>query len=111
MNAMASSAAAKESKHFVVPVHEGPAASLIEKPLPTLDVAAKETDRQMRVKSFRHSDHVEVGKDHFDEHLNQWLGKIGEPNIISLQTFTYTHQDLASRAWVTDYGVMVVYRG
>ena len=111
MNAMLSSAAAKESKHFSVPVHAGPTESLIVKSLPTLEVAALESDRQMRIKSFRHSDHVEVGKDHFDEHLNQWLGKVGEPNIIKISTFSYTHQDLASRAWVTDYGVMVVYRG
>ena len=111
INAMASSAAAKEFKHFVVPVHAGPTESLIERPLPTLEVAAKETDRQIRIKSFRHSDHVEVGKDHFDEHLNQWLGKVGESNIIKISTFAYTHQDLASRAWITDYGVLVVYRG
>lgn len=111
INPMSTSAAAKESKHFSVPVHAGPTESLIAKPLPTLEVAAKETDRQMRIKSFRHSDHVEVGKDHFDEHLNQWLGKVGEQNIIKISTFSYTHQDLASRAWVTDYGVMVVYRG
>lgn len=111
INPMSTSAAAKESKHFSVPVHAGPTESLIAKPLPTLEVAAKETDRQMRIKSFRHSDHVEVGKDHFDEHLNQWLGKVGEQNVIKISTFSYTHQDLASRAWVTDYGVMVVYRG
>lgn len=111
MNAMASSAAAKEFKHFVVPVHEGPTEMLITKPLTTLEVAAKESDRQMRVKSFRHSDHVEVGKDHFDEHVCQWLGKVGESNVISISPFTYTHQDLASRAWITDYGLLVVYRG
>ncbi len=105
------SAPLKVSKHFVVPVHEGPTESLIAKPLPTLEVAAKESDRQMRVKSFRHSDHVEVGKDHFDEHVNQWLAKVGEQNVISLTTFTYTHQDLASRAWITDYGILAVYRG
>ncbi|MBL9166970.1 MAG: hypothetical protein JNN07_04450 [Verrucomicrobiales bacterium] len=111
MNAMASSAAAKEFKHFVVPVHEGPTEMLISKPLTTLEVAAKESDRQMRVKSFRHSDHVEVGKDHFDEHVCQWLGKVGESNVISISPFSYTHQDLASRAWITDYGLLIVYRG
>lgn len=111
MNAMATSAGAKEFKHFVVPVHEGPSEMLIAKPLTTLEVAAKETDRQMRVKSFRHSDHVEVGKDHFDEHVCQWLGKVGEANIISISPFAYTHQDLASRAWITDYGLVIVYRG
>lgn len=111
INAMASSAGAKEFKHFVVPVHAGPTEMLIAKALPTLEVAAKATDRRMRIKSFRHSDHVEVGKDHFDEHVSDWLGKVGDENIVRFSTFAYTHQDLASRAWVTDYGVLVVYRG
>lgn len=111
INAMATSAAAKEVKHFVVPVHAGPTESLIAKPLPTLDVAAKDTERQVRVKSFRHSDHVEVGKDHFDEHVCQFLGRIGEENIMSIHPFNYTHQELASRAWITDYGILVVYKG
>jgi len=34
-----------------------------------------------------------------------------EQNIVRLSTFTYTHQDLASRAWITDYGILAVYRG
>jgi hypothetical protein len=39
------------------------------------------------------------------------LQKIGELNIISLTPIAYTHLDLATRAWVTDYGVLIVYRG
>src|SRR5437773_5744239 len=42
VNPIATSAAAKEEKHFAVPVHDSPTESLINKPLPPLEVAAKE---------------------------------------------------------------------
>ena len=113
-NVMSSSAAAREEKHFAVPQHEkGPAtpAPAIEKALKPLDAAAKETDKQLRVKTLRRSDCVEVGKDHFDEKATEILGKIGEANVVSISTFTYTHQDLATRQFVTDFGILIVFRG
>lgn len=110
IDAMASSAAAKEEKHFKVPQHEKPAELLITKPLAPLEVAAKEGIR-MRVKSIRRSDCVEVGKDRFDEVVTEFLDKVGEANVVSITTFNYTHMDLATRAWVTDYGAFIVYRG
>jgi hypothetical protein len=105
-------AAAKEEKHFVVPVSEGPTQSLIHKPLPPLDVAAK-TDgtKQMRVRCIRHSDCVEVGKDRFDEMVSDFLNKVGETNVTNVSVFNYQHLDLATRQMVTDYGIMIVYRG
>ena len=114
VNVMATSAAAREERHFAVPQHEkGPAAPppTIEKPLKPLDASAKETDKQLRVKSIRRSDCVEVGKDHFDEKVTEFLGKVGEANVVSINTFTYTHQDLATRQFITDFGVLMVYRG
>ena len=65
----------------------------------------------LRVKSFRHSEHVEVGKDHFDEHLGKFLTEVGEASVVKIDTIVYTHQDLASRQWITDYGILVIYRG
>jgi DNA-directed RNA polymerase subunit RPC12/RpoP len=99
-----------EEKHFVVPVHATPGESLIAKPLPPLETSAKEGIK-MRVKTIRHSDCVEVGKDHFDEAVTKFLEKIGDSNVVSISTFNYTHLDLATRQWVTDYGILVVYRG
>jgi len=111
LNPMASSAAAREPhKHFAVPQHEKAAEALIAKPLKPLDIAAKE-GITLRVKTLRHSDHVEVGKDHFDDHLGKFLNEIGEANIVKLEPIVYTHQDLASRQWITDYGMMIIYRG
>jgi DNA-directed RNA polymerase subunit RPC12/RpoP len=113
LNPMHSSAAARaEQPHFKVPTYEkAPPAAAIEKPLVPLDAAARHSDKQIKVRTVRHSDHVEVGKDLFDDHVTQILQKIGEPNIISITTLAYTHMDLATRAWVTDYGVLIVYRG
>ncbi|HXG49472.1 MAG TPA: hypothetical protein VNO52_17750, partial [Methylomirabilota bacterium] len=109
-NPILASAAAREHKHFAVPQHDKKAESLIAKPLKPLDAAAKETDKGLHVKTIRRSDCVEVGKDHFDQIVTEFINKIGEPNIINISTFTYSHQDLSSRAWITDMGVMIVYR-
>jgi len=111
INPMASSAAAKVEMHLKVPVHKSPAASLIEKPLVPLEVAAKETDKKIKVKTIKHTDCIEVGHDRFDEVVTNFLGKVGEPNIISLTTLTYTHLDIGTQKLLTDFGVMIVYKG
>jgi hypothetical protein len=105
-------AARLEEKHFVVPVSERPTESLIHKPLRPLEVAARgDADRTLKVRTIRHSDCVEVGKDRFDELVSDFLNKVGEPNVVNISVFNYEHLDLGTRQMVTDYGVMVVYRG
>jgi hypothetical protein len=111
VNPIASSAAAKEEKHFAVPVHEGPSEVLIEKALPTLEVAAKETDKKIKIRTIRHTDCIEVGHDRFDEIVSQFLSRIGHENVISINTMNYTHLDIATRQLMTDFGVMVVFKG
>lgn len=110
INPMASSAAAKIELHLKVPEHKT-TESLIEKPRVPLEVAAKETDKKTKVKTIRHTDCIEVGHDKFDEVVTSFLQKVGEANIISLSPLTYTHLDIGSQKLMTDYAVMVVYRG
>jgi hypothetical protein len=110
VSAMASSAAAKVEMHLRVPSNKA-AGILIAKPLAPLEVAAKESDRKMRVKTIKHTDCIEVGHDKFDEFVTAFLIKVGEPNIISISTLTYTHLDIGSQKLMTDFGVMIVYRG
>lgn len=105
-----SSAAAREEHHFAVPLRDKPSEILIEKPLPPLE-AATEFDKKMRIKCIRRTDCVEVGKDHFDEVVTKFLEKVGETNVVSINTLAYTHIDMGSRAILTDYGVMIVYKG
>jgi ribosomal protein S27E len=109
-NPIASSAAAKVEKHLKVPVRKT-SESLIAKPLPPLEVTAKESDRKMRVKTIRHTDCIEVGHDKFDEVVTNFLVKVGEQNIVSITPLTYTHVDIGSQKLLSDYAVMVVYRG
>ena len=96
--------------HLRVPVHKT-TESLIEKPLAPLDVAAKDTDKKIRVKTIRHTDCIEVGHDKFDEVVTNFLIKIGEANIVNITPLTYTHLDIGSQKLMTEYGVMVVYKG
>jgi DNA-directed RNA polymerase subunit RPC12/RpoP len=112
INAIASSAAAKIERHLKVPVRAtGAGERLIAKALPPLEVAAKESDRHLRVKCIRHVDCVEVGHDRFDEVVTGFLAKIGDDNLVSITTISYSHLDISSQKLLTDYGVMIVYKG
>src|SRR5580700_9868816 len=79
----------KEEKHFSVPVHEhAPVQVLIQRHTRPLDVVAKDGDKTMRIKTFKRTDCVEVGKDHFDEQVSAFLEKIGQVNIVSINPIT-----------------------
>lgn len=108
-NPIASSAAAKVEMHLKVPVRKT-SESLITKPLPPLEVAARQTDKQIQIKTIRHTDCVEVGHDKFDEFVTKFLQKVGEENIISITPLSYQHIDIGSQKLLTDYAVMVVYK-
>lgn len=108
---MASSAAAKVHVHFTVPQHEKPSDTLIQKSNKPLEVAAKDTEKKMRVKTIRHTDCMEVGHDRYDEIVSEFLQKVGRENIISISPINYTHMDLGTRQLMTEYGVSIVYHG
>jgi len=110
VNPIASSAAAKEEKHFTVPVHEGPSEILIKQPTLPKDVVPVDGRKHLRVKTIRRIDCVEVGHDRFDEVVTQFLDKIGEENVVSTNTVAYTHIDIGSQKLLTDFGVMIVYK-
>jgi hypothetical protein len=110
-NPIASSAAAKVELHLRVPTHKA-AESLISKPLPPMEAAAvKDTDKHIRVKTIKHTDCIEVGHDRFDEIVSSFLGKIGETNIVSITPLTYTFLDIGTQKLLTEFGVLVVYKG
>ena len=108
---IATSAAAKVEMHLKVPVRKGPSEVLIEKAKTPLEVAAKESDRKLRIKTIRHTDCIEVGHDKFDEVVTNFLQRIGEVNMVSINSLVYQHVDIGSQKILTDYAVLVVYRG
>src|SRR5512133_240329 len=110
VNAISSSAGAKVELHLKVPSNKA-AESLIAKPLPPMEVAAKESDKKIRVRTIRHTDCIEVGHDKFDEVVSTFLGKVGESNLISISALTYTFLDIGTQKLLTEFGVLIVYRG
>ncbi len=110
VNPIASSAAAKVEMHLRVPSNKT-TESLIAKPLAPLEVAAKDTEKKMRVKTIRHTDCIEVGHDKFDEVVSNFLSRVGESNVISITPITYTFLDIGTQKLMTEFGTMIVYRG
>ena len=108
---IASSAAAKVVLKLSVPVHDKPQEKLIEKAAVPLEVAAKTGDRQIKVKTIRHVDCVEVGHDRFDEMVTSFLNKVGEQYIVSITNISYSHIDIGSQRLIDDYGVLIIYKG
>lgn len=110
VNPIASSAAAKVDLHLRVPTRKS-SESLITKPLVPLEAAAKDTEKKIRTKTIRHTDCIEVGHDKFDEVVTNFLVKIGEPNIISINTINYSYLDIGTQKLLTDFGLLIVYKG
>lgn len=109
-NPISTSAAAKEERHYSVPQSDKPVEPLIKGALKPLEVT-KDGDRQIKVKTIRRTDCVEVGADHFDERVSEFLQMVGEKNVISVSTVNYSHEDLATKKLVADYGVLILYKG
>ncbi len=111
INPIATSAAAKVEMHLRVPSNKA-TESLIAKPLVPLEAAAvKDTEKHIKVKTIRHTDCIEVGHDKFDEIVSNFLGKVGEANIVNIVPLAYTFLDIGTQKLLTEFGVMIVYKG
>ena len=109
-SAIASSAAAKVEKHLKVPLRDTPGEILITKPKPPPGVKPA-GEKQIRIHTIRHAACVESGHDRFDEKVTEFLSEVGEADIISIHTVSYEHFDVGTQKVMTDYGVLMVYRG
>jgi len=111
INPIAASAAAKIEKHLKVPVHDKPAESLIKKASVPLEAVAKGADKRIRIHTIRHATCFEAGHDRFDQKVTEFLNEVGETNLIGTHAFNYTYLDIASQKMLTDFGIMIIYRG
>jgi hypothetical protein len=109
LNPIAASAAAREEKHFAVPVRDGPTEVLVKKP-EVKEVVPVDGKPHLRIKTIRRIDCVEVGHDRFDEIVTQFLDHVGQENLVSVNTVAYTHIDIGSQKLLTDFGVLILYR-
>lgn len=102
---------AKKELHLKVPVRDKPGEVLIGKPKPQLEVVQKGAGKRLRIQTIRHASCVESGHDHFDERVSELLQEIGETNLLSVNVINYEHFDVGIQKIMTDYGVMIVFRG
>jgi len=97
--------------HLKVPVHDKPAESLIGKAKPPLEVVQKGAGRRLRIRTIRRAAGIENGHDLFDEKVSAFLQEVGETNIVSNHVIVYEQFDVGIQKIMTDYGILVIYRG
>ena len=105
------SAAAKVELHLKVPVHDKPAESLIGKPKPPLEVVQKGAGKRLRVRTIRRAACIENGHDLFDDKVSTFLQEVGEGSIVATHVVVYEQFDVGVQKIMTDYGLLVIYRG
>ena len=105
------SAASREEKRLAVPVSEKPTQTLIKKAVPPLQGLSKDGARHLRTRTIRHIDCREVGQDKFDQTVSDVLGEIGDDNVVSIHPISYTYVEMGSQKILSDYGVIIVYKG
>jgi hypothetical protein len=103
--------AAAPEKKFAVPTSNKPVEPLIQKAKPSLQAQAKADGKKLlRLKTLRHSDCKEVGKDRFDDVVSDFLNAIGEENLISITPINYSYVEMGTQKLVTDFGMAIVYK-
>jgi len=103
--------AARVEKHFAVPVSEKPVHPLIKKASSSPPTVAKEGARHLRIRSIRRLDCREVGLDKFDQTVSDALAEIGDDNVVSIHPISYSYVEMGSQKVLSDYGVVIVYKG
>jgi len=109
--AIATSAAAKQELHLKVPVRTTPSESLIAKPKPPLEVVQKGAGKRLLIRTIRHASCIESGHDKFDEKAAAFLQEVGESNLVATHIINYEHFDVGLQKIMTDYGLLIIYRG
>jgi ribosomal protein S27E len=110
-SAINTSAAAKIELHLKVPVHDKPAESLIGKAKPPLEVVQKGAGKRLRIRTIRRAACIENGHDLFDEKVSAFLQEVGESNLFATHVVGYEQFDVGVQKIMTDYGILVIYRG
>jgi len=110
-SSISSSAAAKVVLHLKVPVRDKPGEMLIEKPKPPLENVQKGAGRRLRIRTIRRASCIESGHDLFDDKVSEFLNEVTEANLVGIHVISYEFFDVGVQKIMTDYGVMIVYRG
>ncbi len=110
-SAIQSSAAAKIHLNLKAPANKASGESLIKKSAVPLEAIAKGADKRIRARTIRRDKCFENGHDKFDEVVTKFLQEIGEANLVGIHTISFEHFDVQVQKVMTDYGIIIVYRG
>lgn len=72
--------------------------------------AGEKKENQIRVKTIRRNQCLEMGHDNFDDVVGDFLQSIDEKSVISINTTSYSYFDSQGKP-LSDYGVLIVYKG
>ncbi len=64
----------------------------------------------VRIRSFKRTEFIEIGRDLFDQKVSEALSAIGAENILNVLPLNYEHIDIATEKIITDYGIIVLYK-
>lgn len=64
----------------------------------------------VRIRSFKRTEFIEIGRDLFDQKVSEALSAIGAENIMNVLPLNYEHIDIATEKIITDYGIIVIYK-
>ena len=64
----------------------------------------------IKVRTFKRTEFIEVGRDTFDENVGKFFTAIGEENIIQVIPLAYEHIDISTQKVVSDYGLILIYK-
>jgi hypothetical protein len=92
-------------------VRDTPGEVLIGKPKPPLESVQKGAGKRLRTHTIRRASCIESGHDKFDEKVSEFLSEVGEANLVGIHTINYEHFDVGIQKIMTDYGVLIVFRG
>jgi len=82
-----------EEKTLSIPFSTEPTKELIKKAQKPLEVAAKEDDKKLRIKTIRRADCLELDKDTFDDTVSEFIQLVDQDHIISMHTVNYSTVD------------------
>ena len=97
--------------HLKVPVRDKPGEILIDKPKPPLEIVQKGAGKRLRIHTIRRSSCIESGHDRFDEKVSDFLNEVTESNLVAMNVITYDYFDVTTQKMISDYGVLIFYRG
>lgn len=97
-------------RQLSVPQHQGPAEKLVKKSDLVEVAATGPAVKHLRTKCIKRGQCVEVGHDRFDEVVADFIQKVGDDNVVSINPLSYGAMDTTGHM-LPDYGVMIVYRG